>query len=375
MTTLEAVVVIVLVLLVMAMPIALVWVQRAPARRSRRAEAKEKEGGETMNRRMIFVVVTIVVLALIGGGVYLGLHFTRPQGTATVRIGYLAITNSLPLYVAMTPMQNGEKSFLEEQGIKIETTSFQTSNQLAEALATGKIDIEVSASTSVLYAIEQRSPGQFKIFLVNAQVAARPPDVILVKKDSPISTIEELKGKKIGVFPGSTFAILTKIVFRNFMDPEKDITIVPMPPPLWLEALSKGEVDAVWAFEPFGTLALEQGVAKVIMESAAEKYVLDPLPAGSTAFSATFVKDNSKVAQRVKAAFDAAVDFIRSHEAEARKTIVKFTPTSETVAAKTYLPDFWKSEEIDKTVMQRYADILFEEGDLESKVDIRNMLY
>jgi len=76
MTVLEAVVVIVLVFLVMAMPIVLAWVRRAPARRSRRGEVKEKKGGVAMSRRAIVILVVVVVLAAIGGG--LAYYFTRP---------------------------------------------------------------------------------------------------------------------------------------------------------------------------------------------------------------------------------------------------------------------------------------------------------
>ncbi|NIR14930.1 hypothetical protein GWN63_04015, partial [Candidatus Bathyarchaeota archaeon] len=88
MTAQEAVVVIVIVLLVIALPVGLLWIQRAPASRSRRvrAEAKEKEGGIVMSRRSI-VIGVIVVLVAAGLGIWLGVFPPWGAGSGEITMG------------------------------------------------------------------------------------------------------------------------------------------------------------------------------------------------------------------------------------------------------------------------------------------------
>jgi len=287
---------------------------------------------------------------------------------AKVRIGYLAITNSLPLYVAV------EKGFFKNKSIDAELIKFQTSNDLVEALVAGRLDVEISASTAVLYAMELRSPGEFKIFSVNVQTKEKFPDYIVVRKGSPISKIEDLKGKKLGTFPGSTFMIITRLILKNFIDPDQ-VSIEQIPPPAQVEALSSGRVDAIYTLDPFCTLALEKANGKILETAPAEKYILDPLPGGVAAFSSSFVKKNPNIAKKVAEAFDEAIEFIRTNETQARGYLPKYTPLKPDLANKINIVDFWKLKEIDPIPLQRYADILYEEGGLKGKVDVRKLIF
>lgn len=66
-----------------------------------------------------------------------------------------------------------------------------------------------------------------------------------------MSKIADLKGKKIGVTKksGPEFALGTFLIFNNLA--RSDVTIVDLPPAQLVEAISKGEVDAVMIFNPF----------------------------------------------------------------------------------------------------------------------------
>jgi NitT/TauT family transport system substrate-binding protein len=285
-----------------------------------------------------------------------------------VRIGYLDITNSLPLYVAM------EKNLFKSRGLEAELSKYQTSNDLVEALIAGRIDAEVSASTSVLYALEVHSPGVFKVFSVNVQTKEKYPDNIIVRSNSPITTMADLKGKKLGTFPGSTFLATTRLVLRRFVDPAK-VTIEQLPPPAQVEALTSGAVDAIFTMDPFGILAVEKAGGKVLESAPTEKYVLDPLPGGVAAFSATFLKSAPGVARKVAAVFDAAIDSIRADETGARSYLPKYTSLSADLAGKVIVVAFWKSSELQAPVIQAYADTLTHVGDLPGSVDAARLLY
>lgn len=303
-------------------------------------------------RVLIALSASLLLLLLLG---------CPPPPPRKVRVGYLDITNSLPLYVAV------EKGFFKSQGLEVELSKFPTSNDLVEALLAGRIDAEVSASTSLLYAMELRSPGLLKIFSVNVQTKQKAPDYIIVKRNSPIVTVADLAGKKLGTFPGSTFLVTIRLILAKSLDPAK-VTIEQIPPPAQVEALASGKVDAIYTLDPFGILALDKAEGRVLEAAPAEKYIMDSMPAGAAAFSSVFIKVNAAAARKVSAAFDQAIDFIRSNEAQVRQYLPSYTTLSSELAGKVSIVEFWKSKEIQLQPIQHYADILYREGDLKGQV-------
>lgn len=311
-------------------------------------------------RKLISIIMIVTLIAVV--------FIACARKPTKIRIGYLAITNSLPLYTAV------EKGFFKNRSIHAELIKFQTSNDLVEALIAERLDIEISASTAVLYAMELRSPGEFKIFSANIQTKEKFPDYIIVRKDSDISKIEDLKGRKLGTFPGSTFMIIIRLILEKFIDPDQ-VTIEQIPPPAQVEALGSGRVDAIYTLDPFCILALEKANGKILESAPAEKYVLDPLPGGAAAFSSSFVKKNPKIAKKIVQAFDEAIEFIRTNETQAREYLTKYTPLKPDIARKINIVYFWKSEEIDPIPIQKYADILYAEGGLKGKVDAEKLIF
>ena len=306
-------------------------------------------------------VLTVVILLLFIMNVGCD---TKPT---KVRIGYLAITNSLPLYVAI------EEGLFTSKGLEVELTKFQTSNDLVEALVAGRIDVEVSASTSVLYAMHLRSPGNLKIFSANVQTKERFPDYILVAKDSPITKMGDLAGKRLGTFPGSTFAVTTRLILKTFLDP-KDVTIEQIPPPAQVEALASGSVDAIYTLDPFCALALQKANARILETAPAEKYVLDPLPAGAAAVSTRFSERSSGEVLTLVRAFDEAIRLVRKDEDKARRLLPKYTDIEPNISAAANVVEFWTQQEINTVPLQRYADILYQEGDLPGKLDVAELI-
>jgi len=320
----------------------------------------------------LFSIILATMFLMFGAGCGEPVDTTSESKTEEqpkiVKIGYLPIINSLPLYVAI------ESNHLREEGIEPELIKFLTSNDLVEALIAGRIDAQVSASVSVLLAMEQYSPGKSKIFSVNVQSKLKYPDYIIVKSDSSIQTMADLEGKKLGVFPGSTFQIITKAILEDCsVDPSK-VKLEQIPPTVQVEALSTGVVDAIYTLEPFASLAIEQANGRILEEAPAEKHVIDPLPGGAASVSVMFVQRDSKAAKSLVAAFDKAIDEILKDEKSSRKVLTKYVPISEDLAVKVNIVDFWPSDRISIMALQNYAEFLYKEGDIKSKPDVASMV-
>ena len=136
--------------------------------------------------RSMTVLVTIIILMSVGNA------FSEEK----IKIGYMPIAMSLPTFVAV------EKGLFEQEGLKVEITPFETSTLIISALVAGRIDADCSSGTPGFWFAEQSTPDQFKLFLTyGATTLKNPSFVVMVKKDSPLKDITNLKGKRVGTSP------------------------------------------------------------------------------------------------------------------------------------------------------------------------------
>jgi NitT/TauT family transport system substrate-binding protein len=308
---------------------------------------------------LIVVVIALAALALY--------FWHGSDRTGRVAVGYLPITADLPLFVAL------EKGYFRDAGVDVEPIRFQTSNQVAEALVAGQIDATSVIALTVLFSVEANAPGQFRIFLVAVVDKNSSIHNILVRSDSLVRNLGDLKGRTIGVFPGSNYVSYTKAIMKNFLNPETELTIVQMRPEVQLEALLSGKVDAIFTLEPTGTVALQEGHVRVLSQNPLAEYIMAPFPTSASVLSTKFLNERPDVAKRYQAAIDRAVDFIRANENEARSYLPKYTGVSESVAGKSGLYILWKVGDIRHDMIQRYADLTHEQGDLPQAITVRDM--
>jgi NitT/TauT family transport system substrate-binding protein len=90
--------------------------------------------------------------------------------------------------------------------------------------------------------------------------------------NSPIRSVKDLKGKRIGV-PGMgtpPFIFANRVLGANGIDPSKDITWLVFPAGELGLALDKGEVDAVADSEPIGSMLVAQGKVRNIADQAVD---------------------------------------------------------------------------------------------------------
>jgi len=310
-------------------------------------------------------VVLIALIILIGYAISLKVSPAEP----TIKIGYQTNLTHQHLFVAL------EKGYFAEEGVNVEAVKFGSANLMMDALLTDKIDATSMSSSHVLFSVEQSMHGSFKIYTAYINTREKFVDYILVQKESEISSIADLKGKKLGTFPGSTIKTYAKVALSHFLNPEKDITIVELAPQLQMQALSSGQVDALYTLEPIATLVLAKGVGKVLLENPGNKYAVNPLVAAAGVFSTRFVEEHPEEAKGVKNALDKAIDFLEdtANRKEVVQIAAKYTGFSPEIISKTHAVEYWKLTEIDKKAVQKLADFFFEQGVLDKKIDTTHM--
>ncbi|MBN1255034.1 MAG: ABC transporter substrate-binding protein [Deltaproteobacteria bacterium] len=287
-----------------------------------------------------------------------------------VKIGHLTLVPSLPTYVAM------EKGFFAEEGLEVELIPFQSGTDIVDALVAGRIDADCMGAITGLWFAAQNAPDRFKIFLVySADSNVDNTMVVVVKKDSPLKDLKGLKGKKVGTFPGATSVSLARAIIGTQTDP-KEVTFTEIPPPNLIGALAAGQINAYFSPEPFGMIAVSQGMGRYLIKSPCTLLGLDRgIAGGGFAFSSKFLEERPKVAKKVKAAIEKGVDFINTNEQEARGYLVKYTQLPPPVAAHIPFEKWIKIKDLDKQGPQAYFDVLYEDGAYQKKVDTTKLYY
>jgi NitT/TauT family transport system substrate-binding protein len=258
-----------------------------------------------------------------------------------VKIGYLTLVMSLPTFVAL------EKGYFQEQGLKVVNTPFESGTLIVDALVTGRIDVNAGSAIVAHWLAEQNLPGTFKVFVIYGPIEPKDNTFILaVAKDSPMKEMKDLKGKRVATFPGIASLILAKAVLRPYFDPDKEATILEIPPGNIVQALASGQIDAYFTPEPFGMIAVAKGVGRYLVKHPVLSLNLKTgYPGGAFTFNSKFLKEKPLVAKKVKAAIDKGVDFIKTNESEARTFLVKYAKLPEPFAMKIPFDPWWKAEQ------------------------------
>lgn len=139
----------------------------------------------------------------------------------------------------------------------VEFLKFSGWPEVKESLMTGRIKAANLLAPLAMDLVDGRIPVKI------VSIAHRSGAVIMVRKDSPIKTMRDLKGKRVAV--PSRFAVdylyLRKLLKKHRMA-ANDVELVEMPPPDMPAALYVKSVDAYGTGEPFGAVAERAGYAR-----------------------------------------------------------------------------------------------------------------
>ena len=292
-------------------------------------------------------------------------------GQEKINIGYMPIAMSLPTFVA------AEKGLFEQEGLKAEVTPFDSSTLIMSALMAGRIDASCSSGTPGYWFAEQTAPGQFKIFLAYGASSLKNPSlVVVVKKNSPLKDLKDLKGKRVGTSPpGATSVAMAKAIIRTQIDPQ-GVIFQEVPPTILIPALAAGQIDAFFAPEPFGMMALSQGIGRHLVEEPESLLGLEKgFASAAFGFSAQFIKQDPILAKKLKTVYYRAVDLIDKDREAYRPLLIKYLGLPESIAMNIPFTNWMKIEAMDKKATQQYFDLLYKEGAYQKKIDTTQLYY
>lgn len=136
---------------------------------------------------------------------------------------------------------------LKAQGIAVEWREFPAGPQLLEALNVGAIDFGTTGEAPPIFAQAAGAP----LVYVGYEPPAPRGEAILVRQDSPLRTVADLKGKTIALNKGSNVHYLLVRLLAKAGVGYGDVRISFLPPADARAAFEKGAVDAWAIWDPF----------------------------------------------------------------------------------------------------------------------------
>ncbi|WP_224785724.1 ABC transporter substrate-binding protein [Pandoraea fibrosis] len=136
---------------------------------------------------------------------------------------------------------------LEGATYQVEWKHFQSAAPVAEGLNVGALDLGFLGDSGFLFLAAKGAP--VKLIAVSRQ----NPDTIalLVPKDSPVKSIQDLKGKKVAYWPGAWSQQLTLRALEKAGLPTDYVQFVKLMPIDAAVALPNGAIDAFPVWEPY----------------------------------------------------------------------------------------------------------------------------
>lgn len=171
-----------------------------------------------------------------------------------IRIGF----QKAGLFPAVKQRQTLEKIF-KARGIEVRWVEFQFGPPILEAINTGNVDFGYTGDAPPIFAQAARA----NLLYVAAVPSVGYNQGIVVADNSPIKTLADLKGKKVGFAKGSSAHNTIIAALEKAGLTYADITPVYLGPADAVAAFAGGNIDAWSIWDPYLSLA-ENKTARVI---------------------------------------------------------------------------------------------------------------
>ncbi|MFZ2385415.1 MAG: ABC transporter substrate-binding protein [Candidatus Omnitrophota bacterium] len=315
-----------------------------------------------MKKRAIFLLALAALLC--------GFIYADAAALKKVKIGYSRLRISLPVFVAQ------KEGIFEKNGLDVELEMFDTAQPLMDALCGGKLDVAGYCAFPITFSAQLRSGKTLRYATMLMEDSAHPISMFVVKKDSSISSIAGLKGKRVGILPTYAYKVWLELILeKNGIKPD-EIVIQQVAPAMTASTLESGAVDAVFTNDPALTVCLQKGIGKLLYKDAlVPRYFWSPFPFASFNIADEFAKSNPETVKRIVKSLDEAIDFINSNQREAKKIMADFLPDAQKDFVENY-PDalFLRSDQVKEKELIKIEESYKELGIIKKPLDLSESL-
>ncbi|QRM55712.1 aliphatic sulfonate ABC transporter substrate-binding protein [Sinorhizobium sp. BG8] len=184
-----------------------------------------------------------------------GLRPARAQAATVLRIGWQK--NGV---LALAKRTGALEKRLAPRGVSVTWAEFTSGPPLLEALGAGSLDFGPTGDVPPLFA--QAAGGN--LLYVGSYRGPSTGSAILVHKDSPLQSLEDLKGKRVAFKRGSSAHNFTVKALRKAGLTTDDVEAIDLAPPDAAAAFKTGSIDAWAIWDPYFAVAEADPASRVL---------------------------------------------------------------------------------------------------------------
>jgi ABC-type nitrate/sulfonate/bicarbonate transport system substrate-binding protein len=209
-----------------------------------------------------------------------------------------------------------ERKIYQQRGLSVDARQLADGRSVRDAMVAGELDAGTMNITPFIVGAAVASLTMVAVVSLGGDTVG-----LMARKGSGIAGIADLRGRRIGISVGST----TGNIFVQTVGPQAglkpgDYQVVNMRPPDQVAALAAGSVDAITSFEPYLTIAEQEGIGVTLLRFGG----IDPNPTCLVLTPALIERSPDTVKTFLKSWLD-GVDYWRSHTAQVVDVLVQLS--------------------------------------------------
>lgn len=316
-----------------------------------------------MQKKLVLALVIVIFLA---GAVFV-LSAER-QGASTVRVAWFPWSD--PVFFSAVE----EKAF-ETRGVRLELTRFESSADMMAALLSGRVDFIAHVGAPSVLAAESKSPSQLLIIASSVEGPTANFFEILVRNGSDLSDVNQLCGKKLQTWPGSTPAVLAKTLSRKVCGNESAIVVSQSKIDLLAQILSTSQSDAIMVIEPYSSISKQKFGFRSLGDNLASKFIVSPMPFATVLTTKRFAAENPSAVKSILAAYLESVSAVESNPSRGKSHLMKYlgvdAQTAQSMPILVYSPPTNQKE---LGALRSLSDFLYSNKIIERTVDVDKLV-
>ena len=276
-----------------------------------------------------------------------------------INVGYVPAGDWLPALVAK------DKGFFDKRNLDVTLTKVAIISNVPSAILSGCLTVGVSTPTVLIDAADAGLP---LVGVAGGTRFVKNPAIfsVVVRQGVTATSAKDLEGKRVGV-PG--LRSIADVLFRKWLldkgvNPAR-VTIVEAPFPQMRDLLKGGTLDAVAVLEPFRSRIVTDSTGFRLADYVAE--VNPDVLGGVWVAQRAWAAANPRAVTAFRESLAEAIEFIKTHNEEARGIEMKYLGFSTPVLLPYSLP-------VTHADLETYVRYARDVGYLTKAVDASQML-
>ncbi len=279
-----------------------------------------------------------------------------------LKIGVLQLEDAMPVFVAE------KNSYFTQENVDVELVRFQSAVEQESAIQSGHLDGIIN---DLIVATLLKESGQ-NIKVTSIALGSTPEEgkfAIVAAPKSGIKTLQDLKGKKVGIANNTIIEYVTDGMLKDGgIDPSL-VNKVSVPKiPVRMEMLFNNQLDAIVVPDPLLSFAEFKGASIVVQDTARN------LSQSVVIFNQQTLEEKKGAVQAFYRAYTKAVDSLNNHPDDYKQLLIENVNIPEPIAKAYQIQSYPRPQLPAEEDINNVLEWMTQKGLLQSKLKYQDLV-